>query len=98
LVRPAAIAPLAPWSDAGARGGRGGRVLAQCRSTTCPMLLDGTGIRPGTTLGAPGVHLHVTGAAALRSSAPLGFVPGQPPGPPVLLGSDPGGLQRLPGL
>ena len=98
LVRPAAIAPLAPWSDAGAQRGRGGRVLAQCRGTTCPMLLDGTGIRPGTMLGAPGVHLHVRGAAALRSSAPLGFVPGQSPGPPVLLGSDPAGLQRLPGL
>ncbi len=92
VVRPAAIAPLTPWTSAAVR------VPGPCRATTCPMLLDGTGIRPGEPLGAPGVHLPVTGAVALRSSAPLGFVPGQTPGPPVLLGSDPAGLERLPGL
>jgi hypothetical protein len=62
------------------------------------MLLDGNGAGQGETLGAPGVHLRITGTAALRSAAPLGFVPGQTPGPPVLLGSDPTGLERLPGL
>jgi hypothetical protein len=92
VVRPAAIAPLTPWTSAGVG------VPGPCRGATCPMLLDGTGIRPGETLGAPGVRLQVTGAAALRSAAPLGFVPGQTPGPPVLLGSDPAGLERLPGL
>ncbi len=92
VVRPAAVAPLAPWTSAGVR------VPGPCRATTCPMLLDGTGVRPGHTLSAPGVHLRVIAAAALRSAAPLGFVPGQTPGPPVLLGSDPAGLERLPGL
>jgi hypothetical protein len=92
VVRPAAIAPLGEWT------GPGGRVPGPCRANTCPMLLDGTGIRPGQTLGAPGVHLPITGIAGLRSAAPLGFVPGQAPGPPVLLGSDPAGLERLSGL
>ncbi|HEY6523097.1 MAG TPA: hypothetical protein VIY10_04960 [Solirubrobacteraceae bacterium] len=92
LVRPAAIAPLAPWT------GPGVEVPGPCRGTTCPMLLDGAGVRPGEVLGAPGVQLRVTGTAVLRSAAPLGFVPGQTPGPPVLLGSDPAGLERLPGL
>jgi hypothetical protein len=92
VVRPAAIAPLTPWASAGVRA------PGACRAGTCPMLLDGTGIRPGEPLRAPGVNLEVTGTAALRSAAPLGFVPGQAPGPPVLLGSDPTGLERLPGL
>ena len=92
VVRPAAIAPLAPWTAAGARS------PGPCRATTCPMLLDGTGIAPGRTLAAPGVRLPVVGTAALRSAAPLGFVPGQAPGPPVLLGGDPTGLERLAGL
>jgi hypothetical protein len=92
LVRPAAIAPLAPWM------GSGSQVPGPCRDTTCPMLADGTGIPAGQVLGAPGVQLRVTGDATLRSAAPLGFVPGQTPGPPVLLGSDPAGLERLPGL
>ena len=92
VVRPAAIAPLTAWTSAGARA------PGPCRATTCPMLLDGTGIGSGQTLSAPGVRLPIIGTAALRSSAPLGFVPGQSPGPPVLLGSDPAGLQRLGGL
>jgi hypothetical protein len=94
VVRPAAIAPLTPWTTTGVRA------PGPCAATACPMLLDGTGIRPGETLGAPGVHLNVIGAAALRSAAPLGFVPGQAPGVggAVLLGSDPAGLERLPGL
>ncbi len=92
VVRPAAIAPLGPWT------GRDVPVPGPCRATTCPVLLDGTGLRPGETLAAPGVHLQVTGTAALRSAAPLGFVPGQTPGPPVVLGADPAGLERLPGL
>ncbi len=92
LVRPAAIAPLAPWTS------RGIDLPGSCRGTTCPVLLDGAGIPAGEVLGAPGVHLRVTGAAALRSAAPLGFVPGQTAGPPVLLGSDPAGLERLSGL
>ena len=62
------------------------------------MLLDGVGIAPGETLAAPGVRFVVTGHGALRSAAPLGFVPGQAPGPPVLLGGDPAGLDRLAGL
>ncbi|HTU94736.1 MAG TPA: hypothetical protein VMF14_02780 [Solirubrobacteraceae bacterium] len=107
LVRPAAISPLASWTDAaapgaqgepGEPGGRPGRGLGPCHGTTCPMLLDGTGISTGVTLRAPGVGLTVAGRATLRSTAPLGFVPGQTPGPPVLLGGDPAGLQRLPGL
>jgi hypothetical protein len=92
VVRPAAIAPFSRWTNPGVR------VPGPCRASTCPMLLDGAGIRAGRMLGAPGVHLPVTGTVALRSPAPLGFVPGQAPGPPVLLGSDPAGLQRLPGL
>ena len=92
VVRPAAIAPLAPWTVAGARS------PGPCRATTCPMLLDGTGIAPGQTLAAPGVRLPIAGTTALRSAAPLGFVPGQAPGPPVLVGSDPAGLDRLAGL
>jgi hypothetical protein len=92
VVRPAAVAPLAPWTNAGVR--RPG----PCRGSTCPMLIDGGAIAPGQTLSAPGVRFTITGAAALRSSAPLGFVPAQTPGPPVLLGSDPAGLQRVPGL
>jgi hypothetical protein len=92
VVRPAAIAPLAPWISAGVR------VPGACHAATCPMLLDGSGLRPGQTAAAPGVRLQVTGAAALRSAAPLGFVPGQSPGPAVLLGSDPAGLGRLAGL
>jgi hypothetical protein len=92
VVRPAAIAPLTVWTSAGARA------PGPCRATTCPMLLDGTGINAGQTLAAPGVRLPILGTAALRSSAPLGFVPGQAPGPPVLLGSDPAGLERLAGL
>ncbi len=92
VVRPAAIAPLAPWTVAGARS------PGPCRATTCPMLLDGTGIATGHTLAAAGVRLPIVGTAALRSAAPLGFVPGQAPGPPVLLGSDPAGLDRLAGL
>ena len=74
VVRPAAIAPLAPWTVAGARS------PGPCRATTCPMLLDGTGIAPGQTLAAPGVRLPIAGTTALRSAAPLGFVPGQAPG------------------
>jgi hypothetical protein len=62
------------------------------------MLVDGAGLGPGQTLSAPGVRLQVTGAAALRSSAPLGFVPGQQPGPPVVLSGDPSGLEHLAGL
>ena len=63
------------------------------------MLLDGTGDPPAARRSAaPGVRLPITGTAALRSAAPLGFVPGQAPGPPVLLGSDPAGLERLAGL
>jgi hypothetical protein len=92
VVRPAAIAPLTSWITAGVRS------PGSCSATTCPMLLDGTGIATGQTLAARGVRLPIIGAAALRSSAPLGFVPGQAPGPPVLLGSDPAGLQRLAGL
>ena len=92
VVRPAAIAPLSAWTGVGVQ------VPGPCRATTCPVLLDGAGIQPGETLGAPGVRLPVTGTATLRSAAPLGFVPGQSPGPPVVLGSDPAGLERLPGL
>ncbi|MFL5860185.1 MAG: hypothetical protein ACJ780_05330 [Solirubrobacteraceae bacterium] len=89
LVRPAGIAPLATWTR------RGARDLGRCRASRCPVLVDGTAIRPGQTLRAPGVHLEVTGRASVRSAAPLGFVPGTVPGPPVLLASDPAGLDRL---
>jgi putative ABC transport system ATP-binding protein len=92
VVRPAAIAPLTSWITAGVRS------PGPCRATTCPVLLDGTGIATGRVLAAPGVRLPIVGPAALHSSAPLGFVPGQAPGPPVLLGSDPAGLRRLAGL
>jgi hypothetical protein len=92
VVRPAAVAPLAPWTVAAARS------PGPCRATTCPTLLDGTGIAPDQTLAAPGVRLPIVGTTTLRSAAPLGFVPGQTPGPPVVLGSDPTGLERLAGL
>ncbi len=55
VVRPAAIAPLAPWTVAGARS------PGPCRAATCPMLLDGTGIAPDQTLAAPGVRLPIAG-------------------------------------
>ena len=92
VVRPAAIAPLAQWTNPGVR------VPGPCRAATCPVLLDGTGLAAGAMLSAPGVHLQVTGIAALRSAAPLGFVPGQTPGPPVVLNGDPAGLEQLGGL
>ena len=92
VVRPAAIAPLRPWITAGVRS------PGPCSAGGCPMLLDGTGIGAGRTLAAPGVRLAIVGTAALRSAAPLGFVPGQAPGPPVVLGSDPARLERLAGL
>ncbi len=92
VVRPAAVAPLTTWT------GTGVSAPGRCRPTACPVLLDGTGLRPGQALSAPGVHLGVTGIAGLRSAAPLGFIPGQTPGPPVLLSSDPAGLERLSGL
>jgi hypothetical protein len=63
VVRPAAIAPLTAWTAAGARA------PGPCRATTCPVLLDGTGIAADQTLAAPGVRLPIVGAAALRSSA-----------------------------
>ncbi len=92
VVRPAAIAPLGRWTATAARS------PGPCRGPTCPMLLDGTGIAPDQTLAAPGVRLPILGTTTLHSAAPLGFVPGQGPGPPVLLGSDPAGLERLAGL
>ena len=92
VVRPAAIAPLRSWITTGARS------PGPCTAGSCPMLLDGTGIAAGQTLAAPGVRLAIVGTASLRSAAPLGFVPGQAPGPPVLLSSDPAGLQRLAAL
>ena len=79
-------------------GRRRRRSPARAAPRPAPFSWTGPAIQPGETLGAPGVRLPVTGTATLRSAAPLGFVPGQSPGPPVVLGSDPAGLERLPGL
>ncbi|MGZ4193380.1 MAG: hypothetical protein ACXVRW_13070, partial [Solirubrobacteraceae bacterium] len=92
VVRPAAVNPLAAWTSTGVSA------PGPCRARGCPMLIDGAGVRTGETLAAPGIRLEVGGHTSLRSAAPLGFMPGQSPGAPVLLGSDPAGLDRLPGL
>jgi hypothetical protein len=92
VVRPAAIAPLAPSLVAGAA--QPGR----CRARSCPMLLVG-GTLPRRTLTAAGLQITVIGATTLRSAAPLGFKPGRTrSGPPLLLTGDPAGLEALGGL
>ncbi len=102
VVRPAAITPLAPWIEpsgsvhAAATGA--GRMPGPCRPSACPMLLAGPRA-PGVALTAFGVRIPLAGPTQLRSAAPLGFVPGAPPGqPPLLLSGDTAGLGALPGL
>jgi hypothetical protein len=110
VVRPAAIDPLGAWIErsgtangvpAGAAGSAAGSAIeppGPCRRSSCPMLFAGPRA-PGAALTAFGVRIPIAGGVLLRSAAPLGFVPGQPPGqPPLLLSGDPAGLGALPGL
>jgi hypothetical protein len=91
IVRPAAIAPLSRWTRPELR--------APCLEHACPVLALGTA-RLGN-LRIPGLRMPVVGRAQLSSAAPLGFVPGsavQTGQPPVLLSSDPAGLEHAPAL
>jgi hypothetical protein len=98
VVRPAAISRLHRWTTPA-------RDVGACRAPSCPLLLAG-GPRPPSSLAGARVHLRVVGGTRLRSAAALGFVPHASRGParmlgaepPLLVGGDPGGLDRLPGL
>jgi hypothetical protein len=92
VVRPAAISPLTRWV-----GGRLAAALGPCTANDCPMLLASDRV-PGHVLTATGVRIRLAGRAALRSAAPLGFVPAGANGPPVLLTGDLAGLNALAGL
>jgi hypothetical protein len=97
VVRPAAISPLERWVVAG-----GKPHLGSCRARDCPLLVAG-GSPPPSSLGMAGAHLRVIARGRLRSAAPLGFVPSASAGgderqPPLLIGGDPRGLAKLPGL
>jgi hypothetical protein len=92
VVRPAAIAPLAPWLTGSAVSR-----LGPCRPERCPMLLVGGGPVP-STLAAIGVRIQVAGSSSLRSAVPLGFVPSNADTTPVLVTWDVAGLEALPGL
>ena len=92
VVRPAAIAPLAPWLT-----GHAVARLGSCRPARCPMLLAGGGPVP-STLAAIGVRIQVAGSSSLRSAVPLGFVPSNTGAVPVLVTWDVAGLESLPGL
>jgi hypothetical protein len=91
LVRPAAIAPFTTWV-----GGRAAAALRSCSSTVCPVLLSRPLGRQALT--AYGVTLRVAGVGSLSSAVPLGFAPVGGGGPPVVLASDPAGLDRIRGL
>jgi hypothetical protein len=102
VVQLAGIAPLAPWiaptGSTDAAAVKAGHTPGACRPSSCPMLLAGPRA-PGAALTALGVRVPIAGRALLRSAAPLGFVPAQPPGqPPLLLTGDAVGLGALPGL
>ena len=92
VVRPAAIAPLAPWLTGSAVSR-----LGPCRPERCPMLLVGGGPVP-STLASIGVRIQVAGSSSLRSAVPLGFVPSNADTTPVLVTWDVAGLEALPGL
>jgi hypothetical protein len=95
VVRPAAIAPLAPWLPAASLSR-----LGPCRPDRCPMLLVGGGPVP-STLSTFGVRIQVVGSAPLGSAVPLGFVPssaGENGSGPVLVTWDVAGLDALAGL
>lgn len=107
VVRPAAISPLTAWVGGGPAGklgagltGKLGRgltgKLGACTRSACPVLRTTSLGR--ADLSAYGVHLRVAGVANLVSPVPLGFAPGAGGGPPVVLGGDPGGLDRILGL
>jgi hypothetical protein len=95
VVRPAAIAPLAPWLAPGAEGAG---AVSRCTTSSCPMLLAGGALATGDRLSARGVRISVIGRAPLRSAAPLGFSPPGAGGMPVLVSGDPVGLSAVPGL
>ncbi len=93
VVRPAAIYPLSRWASWGELAR-----LGPCRPRSCPVL-DATGTGAPAMLAAAGVRMLVVGRAALRSAAPLGFVPSkQGNQPPVVLTDDVEGLDALAGL
>jgi hypothetical protein len=92
VVRPAAIAPLAPWLRAGTAP------PGKCTAARCPMLLAGRGTSR-STLTAEGVRVPIVGTTRLLSAAPLGFTPGATSDqPPLLITGDPAGLEALAGL
>jgi hypothetical protein len=95
VVRPAAIAPLAPWL---APGEASAAAVSRCTAAACPMLLAGGSLASGTRLGAAGVRISISGDALLRSAAPLGFSPPGANNMPVLLSGDPAGLAGVAGL
>jgi hypothetical protein len=95
VVRPAAIAPLAPWL---VPGDEGAAAVSRCTASSCPMLLAGGARSPGGQLSAAGVRISIAGRALLRSAAPLGFSPPGANNMPVLLSGDPAGLSGVTGL
>lgn len=91
VVVPAAIDPLPAWVESRT-------IPGPCRAASCPMLLVGARV-PVHVLRASGIRIPIAGTTAVRSAAPLGFIPGEPPGePPVSLTGDVAGLEALPGL
>jgi hypothetical protein len=93
VVRPAAVAPLAPWLSP---AGPAADPPSSCSSRSCPVVLA-HGSLGTSTLSALGVRMPVLGRAHLISPVPLGVIPGSGSAPVVLSG-DPIGLEALPGL
>jgi len=94
VVRPAAIDPLGTWLG----GSSSPRPLGPCRPSSCPVLVAGGRVGPGT-LRAAGVHLTPAGTATALSAAPLGFSPDSTGSqPPLVITDDVAGLDRIAGL
>lgn len=90
IVRPAGITPLQSWSSAAPP--------SPCNASQCPVLLAGASVT-ARTLSTAGARLVIAGHTALRSAAPLGFLPEPGTGePPLLVTGDARGLDALPGL
>jgi hypothetical protein len=94
VVRPAGIAPLAPWISNAT--GQPADPPSSCGSRVCPVLLA-NGVLGLRTLTATGVRMPVVGRTHLVSPLPLGVIPGSDSAP-VVLSSDPRGLEALGGL
>lgn len=98
-VRLAAIAPLGRSVRLTA-----GRLPRTCTPTRCEVLQVG-GVSAGRTLAGRGVRIAVVGSAVVRTPVPLGYIPRPATArasadrrAPVLIGADPGALDRVPGL